>query len=94
MLNEFVEFPPQLWSDEAPGSQTEPVRMRCRPVDAGVPLKVEEICLPFVLATTPLGAPHTLDVRQVQLARLSRRYGRAVTKACRRHLSRVSELID
>ncbi|MGE4003509.1 MAG: hypothetical protein AB7I48_25255 [Planctomycetaceae bacterium] len=92
VLQEIVEFPPFLWCEATPGSSQEPVRVRCCPIDPGVPLKVQEICLPFVCATTPLGAPHTLDVRQVQLVRLTRRYAKSVTKAARRHHARLREL--
>ena len=48
------------------------------PWDAGRPLKVRSVCLPFVHATDAQGESHTLDVRQSQLARLSRDYWRGV----------------
>ena len=40
----------------------------------GHPLRVEAICLPFVLVSTPGGDHTTLDVRRCALVRLSDRY--------------------
>ena len=48
-----------------------------RPGRAEPPLKVLEICLPYVLAEDPLGRPRMLDVRATRLARVSDRFGQA-----------------
>jgi hypothetical protein len=47
------------------------------PERAEPPLRVVEVCLPYVLAEDPLGRPRTLDVRATRLARVSERFGEA-----------------
>jgi len=81
LLNETVEFPSFLW--DACGtslSPHEPVRLRLIPGNAGQPLKVVAVCLPFVYAKTPSGEMATLDVRRTQLVRLPRKCAKAVWK--------------
>ncbi|HVP72676.1 MAG TPA: hypothetical protein VMS30_02995 [Phycisphaerales bacterium] len=74
----------------------EPVRVRFLPCGESVPLKVEAVCLPFVLVKAPLPAAfrmfgyvspaapstvlRTLDVRRYRLARLTPEYGKRVYK--------------
>lgn len=45
--------------------------------DAGEALRVEAVCLPYVLVRTMHGRIDAVDLRQVRLARLSKAYGRA-----------------
>ncbi len=40
------------------------------------PMRVEEICLPFVLLETPRGKHCVIDVRQYRLGRVSESFGR------------------
>ena len=47
------------------------------------PMKVKSVCLPFVFVKLPDGRHRTLDVRQHQLAEVSRDYGRSVFDAAR-----------
>ena len=82
VLNEVFEVPPWLWCD-APFSSEEPVRVKYCASDAGMPLKVKAICLPFVFAKAADGGRQTVDVRQVQLVRLDCGYARTVWKALR-----------
>ena len=49
----------------------------------GVPMRVVEVCLPFVLVQRPNGRHRTLDVRRYRLARVSNRYGQEVFKRVR-----------
>jgi hypothetical protein len=82
ILHEIVELPSYYWNCEAwthPPEQ--PVRLRWRTADCGLPLKVKAVCLPFVFVKKPCGEHRTLDVRQHALVRLTRAYGRAVWKA-------------
>lgn len=74
----------------------QPVRVQWLPCGESVPLKVEAVCLPFVLVKAPApvifsifggsgaGAPstvlRTLDVRRYRLARLSEAYGKRAYK--------------
>src|SRR5690606_16368329 len=81
VLNETVEFQSFLWCDGLPGSSQGLVRVRFCAPEGGTPLKIKEICLPFVFVVSPCGAPHTLDVRRVQLVRLTKRYAKSVWKA-------------
>lgn len=53
-----------------------PQRIRLMPCDAGRPLKVIAISVPFVLVRTPEGTPLTLDLRRVELMRLGAVFGR------------------
>jgi hypothetical protein len=47
---------------------------------SGDPLRVEAICLPFVLVVSPSGEHSTLDIRRSRLVRLSARYASAAFK--------------
>lgn len=52
-----------------------PLRIAMIPSDAGRPLKVHRLCLPFVLVKDPAGAHHTLDLRRHHLVRLDPAFG-------------------
>ena len=81
-LNEIYQAPPFLWQCESRlTASTEPVAIRFRSQDAGQPLRVIAICLPFVLAKLPSGGRRTLDLRGVELVRLDRHYARRAWKA-------------
>lgn len=85
VLNEVHEFPSFFWDCDATTlSPHEVVRLRYTARDAGTPLRVEAVCLPFVLLRTPTGECRTLDVRLVQLVRLDERYAKLVRKELRR----------
>ena len=71
LLNATCEIPSYMW-DQAMLPATELVRVRVMPGDAGLPLKVFAICLPFVYAKTSTGDVRTLDLRRQQIARLDR----------------------
>jgi hypothetical protein len=58
------------------------------PGDEGLPLKIKEICLPFVFVRTPGNWSRFYDVRGVQFVRVSRRYARSVWKQARRERNR------
>jgi hypothetical protein len=59
------------------------VRLKLIPGDAGQPLKVVAICLPFVYAQTPRNETITIDTRRVQLVRLDRECSRVVWERLR-----------
>jgi len=85
VLNEIVEFPSFLWQcDSQTTPLDEPVRILWRSSDNGLPLRVKELCLPFVFVTRPVGRHLSLDIRQCQLVRLDRRYAKRVWKALSR----------
>jgi hypothetical protein len=68
----------------------EPVRIRFTPSSDGAPLKVQSVCVPFVLTKTASGEHRTLDLRTCQLARLHRAHGRRDWKAIRKAARKAS----
>lgn len=81
----ICEFPSFFWMGDAetmpPG---EVVRIQTLPGDAGTPLRIKDVCLPFVLVKCPDGQVQSLDVRQTQLVRLRRRYAKTAWQALRK----------
>lgn len=81
VLNEIGEYVSCLWNcDTHVMPPHEPVRVLWRTSDNGKPLKIKQICLPFVFVKTPCGKYVTLDVRQCQLVKLNRGYALQVWK--------------
>jgi hypothetical protein len=84
LLNQAVDLPSYLWDSCGTSlSPHEMVRLRFIPDEAGQPLKVIAICLPFVYAETPKGVVTIIDTRQTQLVRLNRRCAKVVWKRLR-----------
>jgi hypothetical protein len=79
ILNVIEQYLPCCFSE--PGS--EPVSIRWRPSFQAQPLKVIDVCLPFVTVQRARGAIITLDVRRHELARLDDAYARRVIKRLR-----------
>jgi hypothetical protein len=86
ILNRTYEAPSFLWPCAESVAPEEPVRIRWRTREAGLPLKVKAICLPFVFLTTPKGRYRSVDVRQVELVRLNSGYARFVWKKLRQRM--------
>jgi len=81
-LHEIREWPAFFWFCDSTYEQREELlRIRLLPEKSGIPLKVEAVCLPFVLVKPAKGKPFTLDVRRSRLARLSRDYARIAWKS-------------
>ncbi|QDS88377.1 hypothetical protein EC9_25670 [Rosistilla ulvae] len=81
VLNEQLELPSYLWSCSATSlPPDELVRIRYMPQEAGHPLKVIGVCLPFVYAKNDRAAVVTIDTRRQQLVRLDRKCARNVWK--------------
>ncbi len=81
VLTEIVEAPSFLW--DCCGASLSPhelVRLKMIPADAGRPLKVLAVCLPFVYAKTHKGKTTTIDLRQMHLVRLDRKCAKVVWK--------------
>lgn len=70
VLNATYEVPSYMW-DQAMLPVAELVRLKIVPSDAGAPLKVFTVCLPFVYAKDSNGDVKTLDVRRQQIVRLN-----------------------
>jgi hypothetical protein len=89
VLHEIYEYPSWYWcSDPALANREETVRLRTIPRDEAVPLRVDSVCLPFVLVRRPCGRHATLDVRRYRVARLDARYAKAAAKVYRRRLKK------
>lgn len=58
----------------------EPVRIAWLPFGDPTPMKVLEVCLPFVLVREADGAPRTLDTRRYRLARVTEEFARKAFK--------------
>jgi hypothetical protein len=85
ILDVIYEFPSFLWPGESYVlPPDEPVCVRLRSHHTGKPLKVEAICLPYVLVKAPDGCHKTLDVRRCRLVRLSRAYAQKAWKRFRK----------
>lgn len=71
--------------DIAEGSwrQVEPTRVRTVPPYTPPPMKVIEVCLPYVLVKEADGDVRTLDVRRYHLARVTSRFGRTAAERIR-----------
>ncbi|MFH1746191.1 MAG: hypothetical protein ABIG44_04020 [Planctomycetota bacterium] len=69
--------------EDAGWRNVEPVRVRMLPWYAEHPMKVIEVCLPFVLVKEADGDYRTLDVRKHRLARVTRRFGRKASERVR-----------
>lgn len=72
-INSVVVQSSQACGTTAEG--TTDFRARKPAEDAGTPRRVIGVCLPFVMVETSTGAVRTFDTRQVELARLSDRFG-------------------
>jgi hypothetical protein len=81
VLTEIIELPSYYWFDTDPNKRDEVIRVRCIPTASGMPLKVKAICLPFVFVKSPARPYETLDVRRVQLVRLSEDYAKTIWKS-------------
>jgi hypothetical protein len=76
-----LEFPSYLWCDGPPSlAADEPVRIQWLPPGGGTPLRVEAVCLPFVLVKSPDGEAQTLDLRSVRLLQLTAGYAKRAWK--------------
>jgi hypothetical protein len=77
------EYVPWLALDEAGWRRVEPVRVRLLPWFGKHPMKVIDVCLPYVLVREANGDCRTLDVRRYRLARVTRRFARTASEHVR-----------
>ncbi len=81
-LHEIREWPAFFWfCDSSYDQHQEMLRVQLVPENVGSPLKVQSVCLPFVLVKPAKGKPFTLDVRRSRLARLSKSFAHLAWKA-------------
>ena len=86
ILAQSYQFPSFLWSHpDCELSPHELVNLKLFPPDAGTPLKIEGLSLPFVYAIEPSKLLlRTLDLRQTQLVRLAPRCAKRIWKRLRK----------
>ncbi len=87
------QFPSFCWcpADTSVFPPEQPVRIAFLPFDESLPLKVQSVCLPFVLCHLPDGTPRIHDVRQVEFVRLDPEFAAAVRNALEKHQSDKAE---
>ena len=74
----LIELLPELCASDFALRAPKPVSTLWLPFGQNEPVKVKQVCLPFVLAKQPDGKLRTLDVRRYRLALLPDEYGRKV----------------
>lgn len=74
--------------DENNWKKIEPLHFVLMPGREVAPLRVVEVCVPFVLVEQPDGNHRTLDLRRHRLARVSDRFGQRAFKRLRRKVKR------
>jgi hypothetical protein len=79
-LNVIYQLPSFMWGCDSSIPPDEPVLVQFRAPNAGMPLKIKAICLPFVFVKSPNGNSQTMDVRQTQFVRLQTEYAEHVWK--------------
>lgn len=77
IIDETIPF---FGGDSSAWGRTEPLRYRLLPWRGVRPMRVIDVCLPYVLVKRADGYHQTLDVRQHRLARVSERFGRMAFK--------------
>ena len=67
-----------------PQRDLEPLRFSFMPDNAGKPLKIKQLCLPFVLVKQANGRHETLDLRRHHVLKLDTAYGKKAFKRLRK----------
>lgn len=81
ILSRTYQYPSYLWFSHDGDDRYETVKLRFLPhKNAGEPMKVKAICLPFVLVQLASKKSETIDVRQCQLARLDKQFANLAWK--------------
>lgn len=89
VLDVEYEYPMIVWSCDTPISGAdEVVRVRMRAPGSPSPLKVREVCIPFVYADAYTGRSVSIDLRSVRLARLDPSAARRMWKRLKGSLSK------
>jgi hypothetical protein len=88
VLDEIVEYPSFFWCGEDLPPH-EPVRVQWKSFEPGLPLRIVDFCLPFVLAKLPCGRHRTLDIRRCQLVRLDKAFAKRACKSLGEKRKRV-----
>lgn len=85
VLTQVCEYPSFLWDCPSQFLEADQVvSIRYRPPESGDPMKVIDVCLPYVFVKPLRAKPQTLDVRTCQLAKMSKSYVKNVRKALKK----------
>jgi hypothetical protein len=76
---------------QGPSATSRVLQLRWLPDEDEAPLRVIDVCVPFLLVRRPDGRHRTLDLRRYRLARLTPAFGREVFRQLRRDASRASD---
>ena len=82
ILRQVCEYVP-MFAEGKPEDGDLPRRILMLPKQGGLPLRVVEVCLPFVLVEQVDGTHATLDARRSRFARLTEEYARLAIKRIR-----------
>lgn len=75
VLSRIYQYPSFLWFSRDGDDRYETVRLKFLPhKNAGEPLKIKAVCLPFVLVQFASKKIESIDVRQCQLARVDKQF--------------------
>lgn len=77
------QFPSYLWDGDSTSAST-PIEVTVRPKNAGIPYKIIEICVPFILGKCPKGKLQRFDLRGMDIGKVSRKYAKTYKKSRRR----------
>jgi len=82
ILRQVCEYVP-MFAEGKPEDGDLPRRILVLPKQGGLPLRVIEVCLPFLLVEQVDGTHATLDTRRNRFARLSEEFARLAIKRIR-----------
>jgi len=79
VVQEWIPF-----FDNAPWHRDPLRRVEMMPCDEQLPMRVVEVCLPFIMVKQTDGTHRVLDIRRHRLARVARIYGQSVFSRMKR----------
>lgn len=80
---------PSVYCDNHVGPQAI-VRLSYMPCDSGEPLRIRGVCLPYILVKRADKQSETIDLRQQEIVRLPKKFGRASFDAYRKMHKRAN----
>jgi hypothetical protein len=78
IMSTVVEWPPFFF--DQPFGRVDVVRTHHLPCSGGEPLKVQAICIPFLLVRNHKDEHTTIDLRRHRIAKLSEAFGKKASK--------------
>lgn len=84
VMHEIGEYLPLVCAGDQDWRRVELLRVLWLPQDESVPLRVSQVCLPFVLVEQPDGKCCTFDTRRYRVAKVPRKYAQNVWRRLRK----------